>query len=94
MKKIVAAVALVFFSAGTLLAADVMTFPAKMGDVQFNHKKHQEFVKGDCKTCHAKKPGKIEGFGKDMAHKLCIDCHKTKSKGKGPTSCKACHKKK
>lgn len=71
-----------------------MTFPAKMGDVQFNHKKHQEMLKNDCKICHGKKVGKIEGFGKDKAHKLCIDCHKTKSKGKGPTTCKACHKKK
>ncbi len=92
MKKFIAVFVLVFFSAGIAMAADVMTFPAKMGDVKFNHKKHQEMLK-DCKTCHTKKPGKMEGFGKDMAHKLCIDCHKTKSKGKGPTSCKGCHKK-
>lgn len=93
MKKIIAIGALLIFCAGTALAADVITFPAKMGDVKFNHKKHQELLKKDCKACHAKKIGKIEGFGKDAAHKLCIDCHKTKSNGKGPVSCKACHKK-
>ena len=34
--------------------------------------------------------GKIEGFGKDFAHKTCKGCH-TDGK-KGPTSCKECHK--
>ncbi len=92
MKKIIAAFVLVLFSAGFAMAADVMTFPAKLGDVKFNHKQHQQMLK-DCKTCHKGKPGKMEGFGKDMAHKLCIDCHKTKSNGKGPTACKGCHKK-
>jgi predicted CXXCH cytochrome family protein len=86
---------LLIFVAVSAFAADVMTFPAKNGDVTFNHKKHQEVVK-DCKACHAKKIGKIEGFGKDMAHKLCIDCHKAKSKEKvkAPVACKDCHKKK
>ncbi len=90
MKKIIAAVALVFFSAGVSMAADVITFPAKMGNVTFPHKMHQETLK-NCKLCHEKAPGKIAGFGKDKAHKLCISCHK--SKGKGPTTCTACHKK-
>jgi cytochrome c553 len=91
MKRIIAVVTLVLFGAGLSLAADVMTFPAKMGEVRFNHKKHQEAVK-NCKACHAKKPGKIEGFGKDVAHKMCMDCHK--AKGNGPVTCKDCHKKK
>ncbi len=90
MKKIIAAAALVFFSAGISMAADVITFPAKMGNVTFPHKMHQEMLK-NCKLCHEKTPGKIPGFGKDAAHKLCIGCHK--SKGKGPTTCTACHKK-
>ena len=90
MKKLIAAVTLVLFGAGLSLAAEVMTFPAKMGDVQFNHKKHQEMLK-NCKACH-EKPGRIEGFGKEKAHKMCIDCHK--AKGKGPVTCKDCHKKK
>ncbi|HET6419032.1 MAG TPA: cytochrome c7, partial [Geobacteraceae bacterium] len=85
-----AAFTLVLFSAGFALAADVMTFPAKMGNVTFPHKMHQEMLK-DCKLCHEKAPGKIAGFGKDKAHKLCIGCHK--SKEKGPTTCTGCHKK-
>jgi len=92
LKKIISALALVFFTASFALAADVMTFPATMGNVTFPHKMHQELLK-NCKVCHATKPGKIEGFGKDVAHKLCINCHKTESNGKGPTTCKACHKK-
>ncbi len=93
--KIVSAFALVFFMVGSALAADVMTFPASNGDVTFQHKKHQKLV-GNCKTCHTKKIGKVEGFSKDVAHKLCWDCHKTKSNGKGPIppNCTGCHKKK
>ncbi len=90
MKRIIAAFALVFFSAGYALAADVITFPAKMGNVTFPHKMHQDMLK-DCKLCHEKAPGKIAGFGKEKAHKLCISCHK--SKEKGPTTCTGCHKK-
>ncbi len=81
--------ALVCFTASFAMAADVITFPTKMGAVTFPHKMHQQMLK-NCKDCHAK-PGKIPGFGKDAAHKLCISCHK--AKGKGPTTCKACHKK-
>ncbi len=92
MKKIVAAAALTLICAGTALAAgpETITLPAKMGNVTFPHKKHQELLK-DCKTCHEKGPGKIEGFGKDMAHKTCKGCHT--EKGKGPTKCGECHKK-
>ena len=92
MNKIISALALVIFTASFALAADVMTFPAKMGAVTFPHKMHEVKLK-NCKVCHAKAPGKIEGFGKDVAHKLCIDCHKTASNGKGPATCKGCHKK-
>lgn len=85
MKKVIVGLCLVAF-AGTAFAADTMTF--KRG-VVFNHKAHQANV-GDCKKCHEKAPGKIEGFGKDWAHKTCKGCH-TEMK-KGPTSCKECHK--
>lgn len=90
MKSLVAAVAIVMFSAGAVLAADTMTFPAKNGDVTFHHKMHQEKLK-DCKKCHEKTPGKIEGFGKDWAHKTCKGCHA--DTGAGPTKCSECHKK-
>ena len=90
MKKAIAAVALVMFSAGAVFAADVITFSAKNGNVTFDHKKHQESLK-DCKICHEKGPGKIEGFNKDAAHKSCKGCHS--DKGAGPTKCGECHKK-
>jgi flavoprotein len=90
LKKIIAAVMLTLFCAAMAMAADVITLPAKNGDVTFNHKKHQESLK-DCKVCHEKEPGKIEGFGKDWAHKTCKGCHAEKNIG--PTKCGECHKK-
>jgi opacity protein-like surface antigen len=90
MKTIIAAAALTLFTAGLAMAADTITFPAKNGTVTFDHKKHQTSLK-DCKICHEKAPGKIEGFGKDMAHKTCKGCHT--DKGAGPTKCAECHKK-
>jgi cytochrome c553 len=90
-KTLVAMLALVAF-VGTAFAGDVIEFAApKMGKVTFPHKKHQTMLK-DCKKCHEKTPGKIEGgFSKDWAHKTCKGCH-TAGK-KGPTGCKDCHKK-
>lgn len=90
MKNLILAATLVMFSAGAALAADTITLPAKNGDVTFTHKKHQEILK-DCKICHEKGAGKIEGFGKDLAHKSCKGCHA--DKGAGPTKCADCHKK-
>lgn len=90
MKKVAIALVAVIAFAGAAVAADTMTFPAKNGNITFNHKKHQEIVKGDCKACHEKAPGKIEDFGKDFAHKTCKGCH---AKTGGPTKCGECHKK-
>lgn len=90
MKKVIAALALSVFCSSMALAADVITFPAKNGNVAFPHKMHQELLK-DCKKCHEKGPGKIEGFGKDYAHKTCKGCHAEMKKG--PTKCGECHKK-
>ncbi|MEI6214988.1 MAG: cytochrome c3 family protein [Desulfuromonadales bacterium] len=58
-------------------------------NVVFDHEGH----KGDCNSCHDSVDGgsKIAGFGKDWAHKTCIDCHK--AMGAGPTTCSDCHKK-
>lgn len=87
MKNVFVALLAVVAFAGTAFSADVIEM--KKG-VKFNHKAHQEKV-GDCKKCHAKGPGKIEGFGKDLAHKeACKGCHAEMKKG--PTSCKECHK--
>lgn len=90
MKLLVAAAAITLLTASLVQAEDIKTFPAKPGNVTFNHKKHQEMLK-DCKICHEKGPGKIEGFGKEWAHKTCKGCHT--DKGAGPTKCFDCHKK-
>ncbi len=90
MKKIIVALSVAVAFAGTAVAAEVMEFPATMGKVTFNHKKHQETLK-ECKLCHEKGPGKIEGFGKEWAHKTCKGCHEEKKAG--PTKCSDCHKK-
>ena len=90
MKKTVIAMLAIATFAGTAFAADVMEFPASMGKVTFPHKMHQEMLK-DCKKCHEGAPGKFEGFGKEWAHKNCRGCHG--EMGKGPTTCKECHKK-
>lgn len=90
MKRVLVAMLAVTAFAGSAIAADVVEFPASMGKVTFNHKKHQENLK-DCKICHEKGPGKIEGFGKEFAHKTCKGCHAEKKQG--PTGCKDCHKK-
>ncbi|MBE2886504.1 cytochrome c7 [Geobacter anodireducens] len=91
MKRLIASLALTLFAAGAALAADTMTFTAKNGNVTFDHKKHQTIIP-DCTVCHGKTPGKIEGFGKEMAHgKSCKGCHEEMKKG--PTKCGECHKK-
>ena len=86
MKKVVTALFAVVAFAGVACAADVIEM--KKG-VKFNHKAHQEALK-DCKKCHEKGAGKIEGFGKDWAHKSCNGCHADLKKG--PSSGKECHK--
>lgn len=87
MKKLVIALCLTAF-AGSAFAADVIEMKK---NVKFNHKAHNEALK-DCTKCHKDaKGGKIEGFGKELAHgKGCKDCHKEMKKG--PTSCRDCHK--
>jgi hypothetical protein len=89
MKKVIVAVLAVTVFAGSAIAADVIEM--KKG-VSFKHKAHVEVLK-DCTKCHAKADGgKIDGFGKDLAHKkACKDCHSTMKKG--PTNCKGCHSK-
>ena len=86
MKKVIIAMLALAAFTGNAFAADVIEM--KKG-VKFDHKAHQVAV-NDCTKCHANAAGgKIEGFGKDIAHKTCKDCH---AAGKGPTTCKECHK--
>lgn len=90
MKKVVVAVALTLAFAVSALAADMVVFPAKNGNVTFNHKAHQERLK-DCTLCHGEgAPAKI-AIDKDKAHALCRGCHTEKKAG--PTKCGECHKK-
>ncbi len=95
MTKYLAALFAALFVVATAVAAEPpasITLNAKPGNVTFPHKAHIDRVKGDCKTCHATPAGgKIEGFGKDKAHALCVECHKKEAKG--PTKCADCHKK-
>jgi hypothetical protein len=86
MKKTVVIFVILVF-AGSARAADVMQF--KRG-VKFDHKTHSDSLK-ECTKCHARaEGGKIEGFGKEFAHKSCKGCHADMKKG--PAACKDCHK--
>ena len=73
------------------LDKDIIMLLAKNGDVKFPHKVHKEIL-GNCSDCHENDyGGKINGFSKDIAHKICKGCHE---KGKaGPTKCGECHRK-
>lgn len=66
----------------------------KMAELQlpFKHWQHQKNTNNECFHCHASKIGKIDGWGKETAHKICIACHELE--GKGPASCRQCHTKK
>jgi predicted CXXCH cytochrome family protein len=65
----------------------------KMGELElpFQHWKHQNKLNNECFQCHATKIGKIDGWGKETAHTLCISCHELEEKG--PVSCQQCHTK-
>ena len=94
MQRLIAAIALTLFCAGTVAAADdaVVVLPAKNGNVTFPHKKHQEMKEMLCTACHeTAKGGKIAALGKDWAHKTCKGCHDEKKMG--PSKCGECHKK-
>ena len=59
--------------------------------VEFDHKGHQTEKVGMCTVCHDERIGKIEGFGKEWAHKHCISCHNLYNEGR-PANCGGCHK--
>ena len=88
--RIAVAVALsMFIGVGTVMAVELITYPNRVGTVVFPHKKHQEAL-GQCRGCHEQGPGKIDDFGKVMAHgKGCRGCHETMKRG--PTVCAGCH---
>ena len=93
MRLIIVVIALLALAVSPVIAADMVTLKAKMGDVTFNHKAHGEKV--GCKSCHpAEPPAKFAIGGKDAAHKLCGGCHTEKKAGPAANKCMDCHKKK
>ncbi|NOY12234.1 MAG: cytochrome c3 family protein [Deltaproteobacteria bacterium] len=109
MKKLMilfVALTLVTFAAMTAIADNKdkgpteVKLPARMGEVTFQHAKHQERVEdcttchhagveaGACRSCHGEKAEAPKA--KKVFHKLCRSCHKGNA---GPTKCKACHTK-
>lgn len=68
--------------------ANAKILKAYNGDVNFDHSKHMGMY--ECKNCHEGAP-RAFGINKEIAHKLCIGCHK--KEGSGPTRhCSECHK--
>ena len=104
MKKMLVLFAIVTFVAASAFVAvaqdkgpATIKMPVKMGDVTFEHAKHQGLVPdcatchhtGDyaaCKSCHGAKPEAPKS--KKAYHDQCKGCHKKQS---GPTKCKGCH---
>jgi len=86
---VLAALAIVA-AAGSLFAEEKeapakLVFEAKPGTVTFDHAKHVEAAKGDCKTCH---PGLFEQEKGDLGYKEGM--HKKAEAAKA--SCGACHR--
>jgi hypothetical protein len=89
MKWLLPAILLITSAAHAKDGADIIYL--KNG-VTFPHRAHQSYLKSDCKNCHRKEvgTGKIPGFGKDIAHRMCKTCHAIRKAG--PAACKDCHK--
>jgi hypothetical protein len=79
------AILLLIMCAGSVHASDSITFKSGM---RFDHQGHKREV-GMCSYCHDGTPGKIVAFGKEWAHRVCIDCHIDFKEG--PQSCTGCH---
>lgn len=79
---------LTLFASNSLANDEILIF--KHG-VDFNHKSHQTERVGKCTVCHDEQMWKIEGFGKEWAHKNCILCHELNNQGR-PGNCGGCHK--
>lgn len=72
---------------------EIITFQMGGKPFEFKHWSHQKNnnSNGGCTNCHRDEVGKINGWGQEFAHMICIPCHDLNDKG--PTSCKECHKK-
>jgi hypothetical protein len=83
--KAVVLLGLLAFSGSAFAAPDVLELKNK---VTFHHKAHMA-ITGTCSKCHVEGVGKINGFGKEWAHKNCKGCHAEMQKG--PVKCSGCH---
>ena len=82
------AIPFLLLSLGLAAGAEAKILKAYNGDVDFNHSKHMEMF--ECKNCH-EGPPRAFGINKEIAHRLCLGCHK--KEGAGPTRhCSECHK--
>lgn len=68
------------------------TISLKNGKIplEFAHRKHQNLQNSECFHCHLPDKWKIDGWGKETAHSMCISCHDLNDKG--PVKCEGCHK--
>jgi c(7)-type cytochrome triheme protein len=62
-----------------------LSFKSKMGDVTFDHAKHGERAKGDCKVCHDRL------WPQDVKAPLNFKAAMHKPAEAAKTSCGACH---
>jgi c(7)-type cytochrome triheme protein len=86
---------------GEKKAPGKLVFKAKTGNVTFDHAKHSEREKNDCKTCHPKLFPQSQGplnFAKGMhkpaeaQKKSCAACHVAGGKAfESKGQCKKCH---
>lgn len=88
MKKLAVLAAILFATAAFAVDAPkgAISLEAKSGNVSFKHSTHTT-VK--CDACHKGTPAKIGKMEKDVAHKMCQECHKADKKG--PQKCAECH---
>lgn len=66
-------------------APDKIVYESKLGNVTFDHKKHVERVKNDCKACHDKLFAQAKGQLGNYKEKM----HRVAEEKK--TSCAGCH---
>lgn len=71
---------------------EFVRFKMKDLELPFKHWKHQKALNDECYHCHATTIGKIDNWGMNTAHSLCISCHELEDKG--PVYCRQCHTKK
>lgn len=102
MKRYALLLAIMLQAASGLFTAALADTPKNIGPevinlkmgvmiLPFQHRKHQINQNNECFHCHKADKWRIEGWGKEVAHQICISCHDLNEKG--PVECHQCHKK-